>query len=183
MGWTSISMRQPVKEWFKNSWDNENSDYEVIDSTIVKRMTIYGAIRQKSTGNVFCAVFLIRWSRDEYNFSYKDLTEFAGPCETECPPRIFKLLTPLDDVTDPDGFARKWRERVKVLHDTRKKLSKGYIIKLKEPTSFSNGNEYQYFMRKGQRFYIAKKEKNKFVEDLWVIFNPLKYDYELIENK
>lgn len=184
MGWTSFSMREPVKDWFKSSWDYENSDYEVIDSALVNRTTLYGAIRKKSTGMIFCAVYLVQWSKGYYNFSYKDMTEFSGPCEIDCPPKIFKLLTPLNDEQDPNGWAREWRLKVARLLDNRKKLSKGYVIKLPEPIAFSNGYSYQYFLRIGKRFYTTKKnDDGKFVKDLWVRTNVLRYNtYELIEN-
>ena len=186
MGWTSYNMNQPIKEWFKEQWDYENSDYEVIDSALVKRHTLYGAVKQKSTGKVFCAVFLIRWSpKSWYNFSYKDMTEFAGPCEDECPEKIFKLLTPLNDDNDPNGWAREWRKRVEKVHVRRKKLkeAKGKVIKTKDPVEFSNGATYQYFKKVGRRYYTMylDHESGKFHEGRWVRFNPAHYEYELIE--
>jgi hypothetical protein len=184
MGWTSYNMNKPIKEWFKDQWDYDDSDYEVLDSALVKRQTLYGAVKQKSTGEIFCAVYLIRWTRGYYNFTYKDMTEFAGPVEYECPPKIFKLLTPLNDENDPNGWARKWRGKVEKLHETRKRLSKGAVIKLKEPVKFTNGKSYQYFLRRGKRFYVAEKGFNgKYYAGIWVRYNPLLYfEFDLIDN-
>jgi len=191
MGWTQFTMHEPIKEWFKKQWDYTDSDYEVLDSALVHRQTLYGAVRQKSTGEVFCAVYLIRWSRGyEYNFSYKDMTEFAGPCESACPPKIFKLLTPLTDENDPNGWARTWRKKVEVLHETRNKMKKGYVIKLEEPVHFTNGSAYSMFLKKGRKYYTAIKAKEmfkggdeKYITDVYVRFDPTKYGkYELIKN-
>jgi hypothetical protein len=153
MGWTSFSMHEPVSEWFKKEWESgTNSDYEVLDSALVQRQTLYGAVKKKSTGEIFCAVFLIRWSRDYYNFSYKDMTEHAGPYQVNCPKRIMKLLTPLNDDTDSNGWAREWRQRVNEYWGKRDGLKKikDKIIKTAEPVQFTNGREYQYFKKIGR---------------------------------
>lgn len=125
MGWTSFRMTGSVKEWFSKEWDYVDSDYEVLDSALVKRNTLYGAVKKKSTGEVFCAVFLIRWSRDYYNFSYKDITEHSGPCQHDCPKKIMKLLTPLNDENVPNHYARDWRERVENYWASRITMNKG----------------------------------------------------------
>ena len=33
MGWTSFSMRKPVREWFKEEWES-GGNYEVLDSLV-----------------------------------------------------------------------------------------------------------------------------------------------------
>ena len=71
MGWTSFPMHEPVKDWFNREWNDDKR--EVLDVAIVQRNTLYAAIKIKETGQVFCIIYLLRWSRDVYNFSYKDL--------------------------------------------------------------------------------------------------------------
>lgn len=190
MGWTSCNMRQPIKEWFKEQWSYDNSDYEALDSALVKRQTLYGAIKQKSTGDVFCAVFLVRWSRGYYNFSYKSLTEHVGPCEYECPEKIFKLLTPLNDKNDSNGWAREWREKVKRFHKERKEINLGKLFKTEYPVHFmrfgklqyfrrlndeKKHNHYKHFSRNGLRFCAYRKENDKFIlinSNIFFKFNP-----------
>ena len=184
MGWTSFSMREPVSNWFKNQWNYPESDYEVLDCAVVKRSTIYGAVRKKSTGEVFCAVFLIRWSRGYYNFSYKDMTEYAGPGDCECPERIFKLLTPLVD--DEHGWAKEWRERVQRHLTSRKKLSEGYVLETEKPVMFTSGFEYQHFIRIGQKFYVARnttKDGSFTNTGIRVRFNPFYKNYKILDEK
>ena len=37
--------------------------------------------------------------------------ESMGPCEVNCPGRIMRLLSPIEDIPDP-GYAADWRARV-----------------------------------------------------------------------
>ena len=180
MGWTSYSMHKPIKEWFKETWNGDK--YEVVDSALVKRNTLYGAVKVKETGEIFCAVFLIRWSQSYYNFSYKNLTEHSGPCQCECPQKIMNLLSPLDDSNDPNGWAREWRKRV---NDHWTKLSimkekKDFVIKSKNPISFTNGQQYQYFKKIGRRWMAGILHNNIFQPHSLVRVNLNHYEYEFI---
>jgi hypothetical protein len=186
MGWTSYPMHKPVKEWFKEQWENSSAvKYEVIDSALVKRNTLYGAIRIKESGEIFCAVFLIRWSRDVYNFSYKDMTEHSGPCVCDCPQRIMKLLSPLNDENDNSGYARDWRKRVENYWEKRNTLKKNKeaIIKTKTPVQFTNGNQYQYFKKIGRTIWAGDLTANEeFFELVRVRLNFSHFEYELLTN-
>jgi len=181
MGWSSFPMHEPVKNWFKNLWD-EGGKYEVIDCALVQRQTIYGALKIKATGEIFCAVYLVRWSRDHYNFSYKSMTEHSGPCVCDCPERIFKLLTPLEEIED-NRFAIDWRKRVQSLLNKRKlvKSIKKEIIKTKELIGFGKFLQLQYFKKEGRKYYAGDIEDGKFRFVTRVGgFNPVNYEYELI---
>jgi len=93
--------------WFQSEW--ENSKFKVLEYKLVNN-TIYGAINDTSTNEVFCAVYEIRVHKDIV--LYKQSTEHEGPIKCECPISIFGKLTPLDDKNDPIGAGRKWRARV-----------------------------------------------------------------------
>lgn len=184
MGWTSQRLNEPVKQWFTELWNKDT--HEILDVAVVKRNTLYAAVRLKtgeSANQVFCIVFLIRWSRGYYNFSYKDMSEFSGPNEIECPIRIMKLLTPLDDNSDPNGWARGWRSKVEKYWDTQEKLNSGrYFLKTTEPVKFTNGLSFNHFIKKGKSFIAgALQANNVFASYCNVRFNPCHYDYELIE--
>jgi hypothetical protein len=181
MGWTSFPMHRPVKEWFKDEWSGDI--YEVIDSALVKRNTLYGAVKKKDTGEIFCAIFLIRWSRNYYNFCYKDMTEHSGSYQYDCPKKIMKLLTPLNDENDPNGWAREWRKKVEEYWNKRDilKKNKDKIIKTKEPVNFTNGCDYQYFRKVGRKIFAGVLDQNGFFEMYSrVRFNLSHYDYEFI---
>ena len=182
MGWTSFPMHEPVKEWFRKEWEFDESKYEVLDSALVKRSTLYGAIKNKTTGEVFCAVFLIRWSREVYNFSYKDMSEFAGPNESECPQRIMKLLSPLNDENDPNGWARAWRKRCEEKYQKREALkkAKGSIIKTKDPISFTNGCSYQFFKKIGRTLWAGIMIENEFRMTARVRLNISRFEFEVV---
>ena len=56
---------------------------------------------------IWGVVFLTAVDRNEYfNFSYKDISEDMGPCESKCPVSILKLLSPTDS-----EWANEWRAR------------------------------------------------------------------------
>jgi hypothetical protein len=59
------------------------------------------------TPMVFCAVALIEIAGNEYG--YKMMDETLGPYAYDCPPRIFKLLTPLKQKYA--GFSADWRAK------------------------------------------------------------------------
>jgi hypothetical protein len=151
MGWLSFSMHRPVKEWYKSEL---NSKYEVLDCALVERSTFYAAVRNKETGQVSCDVLLIRWAPKSWdNFAYKDIGEFSGPVQCNCPKRIMKLLSPLDDENDSNGWAREWRKRVEAYWETRNTINKGYVVKTENPITFTSGAEYQYFKKLGRTIW------------------------------
>jgi hypothetical protein len=182
MGWTSFSMHESIKEWFKKKWKSDNR-YKVLDSALVKRNTMYGAIKNIETNEIFCAIFLIRWSNNYCNFSYKDMTEFVSPCEIECPERIMKLLTPLNDKDNINDLARKWRNKVYNYWNIQKKLNSGkYLIKTNTPIKFSNGLSFNYFKKIGKKYYAGELQTNNVFASFCCIrrFNPRYYQYELV---
>ena len=179
MGWTSFQMNQPVKEWFKSEW-NDN-DVTILDVAIVKRNTLYAAIKNNETKEVFCAVYLLHWSRERgYNFSYKPMTEFVGPNESECPERILNLLTPLDDKNDSSGYAKEWRKRCQETITNRKKMNGNFVIKVNEPLTFRNGMVYQYFKKISRKMYAGIIKNNEFQACSRVRLNLKYLQYELI---
>lgn len=182
MGWTSFHLNEPIKKWFKHTWE-DGDKYEVLDSALVYRQHLYGAIKDKKTGEVFCAVFIISWSRNYYNFSYKDMTEFAGPVVDDCPPKIFKLLTPLNEEDESNRHAKNWRERVKRRHNALAKINKGYILYSKNPIKFTDGIEHSYFQKKKRVWYRIFWDGENIRHRFPVRFNPFHYDFELLEEK
>jgi hypothetical protein len=184
MGWTSFNLREPIKQWFKNDWES-NGKYKVLDSALVKRTTMYGAIKNLNTNEVFCAVFLIRWSNSDYNFSYKDMTEFEGPYQYECPQRIFNLLTPLSEIKTISEFAKNWREKVIAYHKTRESLKGTCVIKLKTPIDFNTKPvkmSFDHFLKIGRKYFAGTFQVNGiFATFCRVTFNPLKYEHEVIK--
>jgi len=178
MGWLSFSMHRPVKEWFKSEL---SSKYELLDAALVQRTTFYAAVKNKETGKVFCGVYLIRWSPKSWdNFCYKDISEFSGPCEVNCPQRIMKLLSPLNDEDDPNGWAREWRKRVKKYWATRNTINKGSIVKTKNPVSFTSGDEYQYFKKIGRTTWAGIMIENEFRTICRVRVNLSHYNLEML---
>jgi hypothetical protein len=177
MGWTSFPMHESVKDWFTREYTDDQR--QVLDVALVKRSTLYAAVLIRATGQVVAFVFLIRWSRDVYNFSYKDMTEFSGPCECECPKRIMKLLTPLED-TPENQYAINWRNSVKEYWVNKERLNSGDVFKTKDPVEFTSGARYQYFKKIGRAMYAGRIVDNVFRTLCRVRINLNHYNIEAI---
>jgi len=176
MGWTSFPMHRPVKEWYKEQLPD---NYTAIDIAVVKRMTLYAAVKNLKTGETYCEVLMIRWSRSYYNFSYKPMSEFSGPGMSDCPLRILKHLSPLNDTNDPHGWAREWRKRVVQYHETRKKMSTGTVMLL-DPVEFTNGTKFQFFRKIGRRLWAGLMQDDKFYPICRVRINLDYYEYKIV---
>lgn len=110
MGWTW----QHATNFYKSGKINRRAelekelnlnDYTVVDSAMIGT-TYYGAIKRSSNNEVYAAVILTKTDMSDYfNFGYKDLDEYMKPCETKCPVKILKLLTPTEN-----ECANKWRK-------------------------------------------------------------------------
>lgn len=142
---------------------NASGTWTVLDSAFVGT-TWYAAIHRirpaiiKEDGTtidaaqnyVFAAVVLT--SRRGGEFGYKDMDESMGPNECDCPERIMRLLTPLDQMPDRSGsYAADWRARVAArrIEKAKQRVTKatmlpGTIIKTAEPLSYG-GKQAQMF--------------------------------------
>lgn len=127
---------QYITEHF--TYESEMSKNTVIAAATVKN-TIYAAIKReiKSTGQVFtfCGVFLYK-NNCKDGFGYKDIDETMGPGEVDCPDRIMKLLSPVEDIPNP-SYAASWRANVAAakakrtaVRENAKKLKVGDVIRL-----------------------------------------------------
>lgn len=181
MGWCSFHLNEPVKEWFINGFGSERD--RVLDVAIVKRNTLYAAVRNTANSEeIICFVYLLRWSKDWNNFSYKDMTEFCGPTEAECPERILKLLTPLKGDTDSDKYAKNWRERCYELLAKRKQLKGGIkIIKTEKPIRFTSGDEYNTFWKHGSTVMAGNMIDGKFKFACRVKVNLSNYKFKILD--
>lgn len=105
MGWTSIHRTQPVKEWFASL------EFKVLEVKIVHRTQLYAAIQNKD-GSVFACIGLLRYSKGEWNFSYKLMSEEEHPYYYKCPKSILNKLTPTDN-----EYANDWRKQCIEQHE------------------------------------------------------------------
>lgn len=170
MGWTSYHAK-----FYKNGnvdkkaecdyYFNKHKDiYEVLKSAMVGN-TYYGAIKQKSSGNVFGVVFKTSVdNRNYFNFSYKDMEETMLPSECDCPIGILKLLSPTDN-----EWANEWRkncnENARIKKETRDldKAEVGTRIVVTMPCDTR-------LFAKGEQVIIIKK-KNYNNRTQWVCEN------------
>ncbi len=163
MGWTYTHRgNTPIKEFLADrvNCENEHAKWLLLDIAIVKMRTAYMAVeiirRDKEskqldmgTRRVVAFVFLLdyRTSESGHDTGYKDMDESMGPCESECPERILRLLTPTSH-----EYALVWRKRCWEAIAERKslRLEKDAVITTK-PISFRDGqirSRFQVFSLK-----------------------------------
>lgn len=126
----------------------------VIDSAFVGNRVWYAAaeiIQDDEPQYVIALVCLVKWNpgaRDGYLFAYKDMEESMGPCETGCPARILRLLSPTDK-----EHALDWRRRCLVrLRMHGRRVEDGMRLRFPRPISFGDGHS-------GTEFIVVKKGK------------------------
>lgn len=151
MGWTTFhrNKSETIAETLKRHVFGGN--LELLDCAVVKRNTAYCAARYTKEGKSYvCAVIvLLSYApREHHNFGFKEMTEFCGPCESECPKRILDQLTPLEEITAVDGtnveYAAAWRARCVKLASTPTPKP-GMKIVFKEPILFTSGARLNEF--------------------------------------
>lgn len=144
MGWlymTNLKGHKTPKAYLDNQFTfaGEHAELRVLRSALVQMKRYYAAV-EKTDGDgkreVFAVICLVNYNlraKEGYIFGYKDMDEFMGPCEADCPAAILDLLTE----TDRD-YANQWRDRC------RKRLQKktpvaGETIVLATPLRFIDG--------------------------------------------
>jgi hypothetical protein len=159
MGWLfqndKLRHQTPVEYITREFTHDNGTTAATVISAAAVGSTIYAAIRNhdKTTGKsyVFCAVILFK-NNERDGFGYKDMDESMGPCEVDCPDRIMRLLSPIEEIPNP-GYAADWRKSVVAAKakkaETRSKISKlavGNKVKLAHPAHFrSSGIETDTF--------------------------------------
>ena len=146
MGW--LYQNEPLRhekpvDYFRRelTFSRDGMSSTVLDAAAV-RGTVYAAVRNTNypvpgADYVYCAVILFK-NNERDGFGYKDMCESMGPCEVDCPDRIMKLLTPVEQIPNP-SYTADWRERVAAAKERRKttaKLKPGDVIKLRHDATF-----------------------------------------------
>lgn len=96
-----------------------------------------------------------------------------GPCEDQCPERILKQLSPIEEMgLHPESaeYATKWREACwanVAKRKTAKAAKEGSIIKFASPITFTNGFEHDRFQltldgRKERFFPVFERGMNRY---------------------
>jgi hypothetical protein len=182
MGWTTFNYNGKAKDYFTDMIERSEG-LELVDIAIKNFRTAYLAVRVIKSGYVFCQTFMIHRAPKSYeNFGYKPIYEFAGPVESECPERILNKLSPLSEIEatgdyagDSIKWAQEWRNRCKESIAFSKRLSKGEVVKTKNPISFTSGAEYQYFKRENRKWYAIADYGTKHERSVRVNLRGSKY--------
>jgi len=178
MGWTyTTKAGMTVKEFFKREFENDS--IKVLDCAVVKMRTAYLAIektRTDGTSLVFGMVCLLGYRPSDfpYDFGYKDMDESQGLYETECPERILKLLSPVEDFNYGDQtreWVERWRKACWDNVNKKKSIPKinvGDVIKFEKPLEFRGGWKFDTMVRTSSKRLnfkpVVEMEDGRYVE-------------------
>ena len=123
----------------------------VIKSSMVGSTYYAAAERIEANGAravfaIICLTFTRPNARDGHTFGYKDMTEHAGPVESDCPASILDLLTPIEGKWPND-----WRDRCRAsiakrrLLDAKPNPRPGQTIVFDVALRFNDGIERTRF--------------------------------------
>lgn len=150
MGYWSADKRhnETYKEWAnrKYSYENDMTKHTVLDAALVNFHELYVACayHRKQDGVKFTYCMVVKLVGKGRNMMSKEMDESCGPVYTNCPERIFKLLSPLRKLGllgEQLRWARNWRESVQrnfKIRDMVKSLQYASIICFNKPISFQN---------------------------------------------
>jgi len=172
MGWTWTHKEpgESIFDFFSSRWNDEEKREDgsvilrkVLDCAVVRLKTAYMAyeILSLNRREVVACVCLLGYSKDYYNFGFKDMDENMGPFNHDCPERILNLLTPTSN-----GLANKWRYRCREMLERKKsapKLQVGDVLEFAQPVRFTNGSVTRHLAvmaLRPLRFKIAQPIKN-----------------------
>lgn len=133
MGWTGIpgfygGTKEKIEEVTRGFTNTEVLKVRKVGSTI------YSAMHNKDTDEVWCLVTLTAMDKGE--FLYKSMSDKCGPGVVDCPVSILDLLTETDN-----EYANQWREKARKVAEVKsRKVKSGDIIKMAHPLSFAGGN-------------------------------------------
>ena len=150
MGW--LFQHDPIDDPLsyltkKYNYDCETHTLQTLDGARAGN-TVYLAIRStdKKTGcsYVFAAVILISNTKKD-GFGYKEQDEGMGPHQYDCPQRIMRLLSPIDDLPHA-RYSADWRAGVAAWHENNRKqrqrrnsLRVGSVVTLPHAIRFPDG--------------------------------------------
>lgn len=136
MGWTSyhaefykngtVDRKKEIDKLWTQAERKKYPELNVLKSRMIGS-TYYAAIEEKEKGvvkNVFAVVVLTSVNmKDYFNFSYKEMSESAGPYRYDCPKGILDLLTYTDD-----EYAIRWRNKCREnIQKKKDRLTKGTL--------------------------------------------------------
>lgn len=149
MGWTM----DPDWKSVQDAVDAEFEGFEILDKSVKQNGDVYLAVRHPKHQHVFAAIAVVRKDGGEY--AIKTYDETSMPYYFNCPRRILKLLSPVENllaVTGEQGVenARKWRQGVLDYHKVPKaqKLREGMCVRFKEPVDFDSFEETDFKVTK-----------------------------------
>lgn len=153
MGWTSTRRDKGLTnaEYFQRQLFPSGNSLILPGSATIGG-TFYAAVKtvgseHGTVGEVWALVVLTQWSRDWFNFTYKEMDETVGPGVHEAPLPLLNKLTPTNH-----EYAQEWRrecrrngERRALANNALKSLAEGDRVILANAMRFTDGTSHDTF--------------------------------------
>ena len=175
MGWLYHDRplrHETVVDFFRRelTFTRDGASSTVLDAAAVGG-TVYAAVRNMNhlhpgCDYVYCAVILFK-NNERDGFGYKDMCESMGPCAVDCPDRIMRLLSPVEQIPNP-SYTAAWRQRVAETKQERRatkqmaaRLKPGVVIRREHAASFGKpgvgASEFRlrYFQKRTPVFEVV----------------------------
>ena len=163
MGWDGSQIgywkngKPDIVAEFLDRWHYTDSKFEVLKA-IAKGSTIYSAIKNKDTEEVFGVVALT--SRDGNYLMFKEMDETVHPYYYDCPKSVLDLLTPTENAE-----ANAWRNKCVEYAE----------IKKTSPAFLKNGKVGDLVIWNDREILVHMPPYAQFRTDFWKILGENSY--------
>lgn len=174
MGWTGLYTDRPTKEILTEelTFSDESGSARIL--AIATKLNVSYIAWERSyapgtesmyAGKTFVIGMVVLHNRRKGEFTYKEMTEETGPCESQCPAAILDRLSPVSDFASGDSakWATAWRERCRAALAKRAGApGDGATVRFKEPIKFTNGDVIDTFTihKQGRKVRFAAQGSN-----------------------
>lgn len=169
MGWTGTHRSKGLTnaQYFQSTFFPE-ADSVILPGSATIDGVFYAAVKTvtagkyRTLGEVWALIVLTKWSRSDFNFTYKEMSDTSGPGVYDAPASVLDKLTPTDH-----EYAKSWREKCRENAERKARSRKalrglrvGDQVILDRPLRFTNGAELGTFAvafvpdRRGRRHVV-----------------------------
>lgn len=167
MGWTNLHRDKGLTnaEFFQRELFPSGNSIILPGSTTIGG-TFYAAVKtvgpeHGTVGEVWALVVLTQWTRDWFNFTYKEMSETMGPGDEQAPLSLLNKLTETDH-----EYALAWRSQCRANAERKaradsalKGIEEGDQVILANRLRFTDGTDHDTFEVRLRRDGAGRRRK------------------------
>lgn len=156
--WWKIRFGEPYWSRIKAHATKNNVFYAVLEVDAAEEPRCIPDENGKVRVAIVCLTKWVPKAQDGFNWGYKDMDEFMGPNEVDCPLRLLNMLSPLHGSVET--YARQWRDDCRFRAENMRSIHKNGIYKIASPVAFIDGVKEDTFRcveRTGRRIKFIRQ--------------------------